>query len=269
MTKSLLMLSGAIAAASIVNVPTAASAQSTVDDEIVVTGSRLRRANQADRASPLATVGSEDIEDIGAVNIADITQTLTINTGAENNPDAFTQGATTGTENINLRGLGVASTLVLLDSQRQATSAAANNQGVNFVDTASLVPLIAIDRVEILKDGASAIYGSDAVAGVVNFITRENFDGGLVSGSYYNHPNGGEYDEVNLQGMYGLDFDRGNVLAAVSWLSRSPQPLAVVCVSSSRRIALPVTWSNMRCRGSAAAKISFASSRARMWKLIS
>ena len=67
------------------------------DDEIIVTGSFIKRKNQADLPSPLQTVGASDIEDIGAFNIADITQTLTINTGAQNNPDSFTQNATTGT----------------------------------------------------------------------------------------------------------------------------------------------------------------------------
>ena len=121
------------------------------DDEIVVTGSFIKRKNQADLPSPLAVVGFEDIDDIGAQNIGDITQTLTINTGAQNNPDAFTQNATTGTSNINLRGLGVGSTLVLLNGHRQVLSGAPTNDGINFVDTNSLIPLIAIDRVETVS----------------------------------------------------------------------------------------------------------------------
>ena len=126
------------------------------EDVVIAVGTLIRRPAQADRASPVVSISDELLASTGAKNIADLTQTLTINTGAENNPDAFTQNATTGTSNINLRGLGVQSTLVLLDGRRQVLSAATNNGGFNFVDTASLVPLIAIDNVEILKDGASA-----------------------------------------------------------------------------------------------------------------
>ena len=107
---------------------------------------------------------------------------LTINTGSQNNPDAFTQNFTTGTSNVNLRGLGVSSTLVLINGRRQTQSAAATDRGENFVDTSSLPPMIAFQRIELLKDGATALYGSEAVAGVVNFITRSDFDG-LRSGA--------------------------------------------------------------------------------------
>lgn len=221
--KSALCASTAVLAlVSVGTIPTAASAQEVViTDEIVVTGSRLRQG-QEDLASPLTALDSEEIADVGAVNIADLTQTLTINTGAENNPDAFTQNQTTGTENINLRGLGLGATLVLLDGQRQVQTATANNNGVNFVDTASLVPLIAVERLEILKDGASAIYGSDAVAGVANFITRKNFDGALVSGTYLTHPDDGEYDEYLVQGLFGRTLDWGSFMVAASYLDRSP-----------------------------------------------
>lgn len=88
---------------------------------IMVTGSFVRRSENFSSPSPLAIVDSVAIDAIGAKSIGDITQTLTINTGAENTPDAFTQNATAGTSNINLRGLGVASTLVLLNSKRQGS----------------------------------------------------------------------------------------------------------------------------------------------------
>lgn len=203
------------------------------DDEIIVTGSFIKRKNQADLPSPLQTVGASDIEDIGVFNIADITQTLTINTGAQNNPDAFTQNATTGTSNINLRGLGVGSTLVLLNGKRQVLSGSPTNDGINFVDTASLVPLIAVDRVEILKDGASALYGSDAVAGVVNFITVENYDGIRLTGDYTTHQSQGDYDEFNIQGLVGKDFGRGSVIVAASYLSRT------ALTTEERRLSVP------------------------------
>ena len=220
---SISLLLSMIPASAQETVPTPApddSAERTLD-RVVVTGSLIRRKSQADLASPLDTVTNLDLENIGAQNLADLTQTLTINTGAQNNPDAFTQGGTTGTSNINLRGLGVGSTLVLLNGRRQTLSAAPTNDGINFVDTASLVPLIAVQRVEILKDGASTLYGSDAVAGVANFITRDDYDGVLVSGDYSNHLSQGEYEEFNIQGLVGKTFGDLSLLAAVSYLDRT------------------------------------------------
>lgn len=214
--------------------PQASFAQAAgADDTIIVTGSFIRRQSQADLPSPLQTVGASDIKDIGALNLADVTQTLTINTGAQNNPDAFTQNATTGTTNINLRGLGVGSTLVLLNGKRQVLSGAPTNDGVNFVDTSALTPMIAIDRIEILKDGASSLYGSDAVAGVVNFITRENYDGILLSGNYLTHQSQGDYNEFNIQGLAGKDFDRGSVMVAASYIERT------ALTTSERRLSRP------------------------------
>ena len=191
-------------------------------DRVVVTGSFIRRQNQADLASPISTIGSVDIGAIGAQSIADITQTLTINTGSQNNPDAFTQGGTTGTANINLRGLGLQSTLVLLNGKRQVLNAAVTNDGISFVDTNSLVPLIAIERLEILTDEAAALYGSDAVAGVANFITVSEFDGFRFSGDYQFHqPSGENQDEFRLEALYGKTFDRGSFLVAASWFDRT------------------------------------------------
>ncbi|MEM8636273.1 MAG: TonB-dependent receptor [Pseudomonadota bacterium] len=203
-----------------VTVPEETGEERTLN-QVVVTGSFIRRQSQADLASPLDTVSSVDIGNIGAQNIADLTQTLTINTGAQNNPDAFTQGGTTGTSNINLRGLGVASTLILLNGKRQTLSSAPTNDGINFVDTSSLVPLIAVERVEILKDGASSLYGSDAVAGVVNFITRKEYEGALFSAEYTNHLSQGEYDEFNIQGLVGGAIGDLNLMGAFSYLDRS------------------------------------------------
>ena len=95
------------------------SSDTQSEDIVVATGTLIRRKAQEDRASPILTVSEADLSSIGAKNIADLTQTLTINTGSENNPYAFTQNVTTGTSNINLRGLGVQSTLVLLDGRRR------------------------------------------------------------------------------------------------------------------------------------------------------
>jgi outer membrane receptor protein involved in Fe transport len=188
---------------------------------IMVTGSFVRRSENFESPSPLAVLDAGDIEAIGAKSIGDITQTLTINTGAENTPDAFTQNATAGTSNINLRGLGVASTLILLNNKRQVVTAQNNNGGVNFVDTSSLVPMIAINRMEIVKDGASALYGSDAVAGVVNFITKTDYEGAQVSLDFQDGAHG-DNKEYTVQGLWGTVGDDSSILAAISYTSRSP-----------------------------------------------
>jgi len=202
-------------------------------DEVITVGTLIKRQVQADRASPVVSFDAADIDSVGAKSIADLTQTLTINTGSENNPDAFTQSGSTGTSNINLRGLGVQSTLVLLNGRRQVLSGAVTNGGFNFVDTASLVPLIAVENLEILKDGASAIYGSDAVAGVVNFSTYDNFDGVRLSGQYQTVAGEGSSDEVLLQALIGKNFERGNILGAVSYTDRS------ALTTAERRLSRP------------------------------
>ena len=205
-------------------IPAQAQAQDDEDaiEEVVVTGSYIRRTSQFDSPSPIQNVDATQLESIGAKNIADVVQTLTINTGSQNNPDAFTQNSTTGTSNFNLRGLGVASTLVLLNGKRQVLTGLPTNDGLNFVDTSSLVPLIAVDNIEILKDGAAALYGSDAVAGVVNFRTRDDFEGLEITGDYQFVSDEGDQSEYVLQALYGAQGDRSSVIAAISYTDRQP-----------------------------------------------
>ena len=101
---------------------------------------------------------------------------MVVDTGSENNADSFTSGSMQGRTNINLRGLGLSSTLVLFDGKRQTVTGTTANDGSVFVNT-SAIPVIALERVEVLKEGAASVYGSDAVAGVVNYIFRRDFTG--------------------------------------------------------------------------------------------
>ena len=190
-------------------------------EEVVVTGSFIRRQSQFDSPAPLITVTSDDIGALGVNQLSDMIERLTINTGSQNHPDAFTQNFSTGTSNINLRGLGVGSTLVLLNGRRQTQSAVATDRGANFVDTSSLPPMIALDRVEIVKDGATALYGSEAVAGVANFITRSNFEGVEV-GLDLQTVDGYPQNDRTLNALYGAGGDRTHVLAALRLLDREP-----------------------------------------------
>ncbi|MDB3857167.1 GMC family oxidoreductase N-terminal domain-containing protein, partial [Gammaproteobacteria bacterium] len=141
----------------------------------MVTGSYIK-GSATDGASPVEVIDREEIENIGAVSIADITRNLSVNSGSENASDSFTQGATQGTSNVNLRGLGLSSTLILIDGRRQTLTGATANDGSAFVNT-NAIPVVALERVEVLKEGAAAVYGSDAVAGVVNYIFRRDFTG--------------------------------------------------------------------------------------------
>jgi outer membrane receptor protein involved in Fe transport len=191
-----------------------------VMEEVVVTGSYIRRPTQADSPAPLSVSTQDDLDALGVNEVSDVIERLTLNTGSQNNPDAFTQNFTTGTSNINLRGLGVSSTLVMINGRRQTQSAAATDRGENFVDTSSLPPMIAFDRIETLKDGATALYGSEAVAGVVNFITRSNFEGfdlQLNMQTVDEHPQ----DDSQISGIYGVGNGTTHLLAAFSFLDRS------------------------------------------------
>jgi outer membrane receptor protein involved in Fe transport len=144
-------------------------------DEVVVTGSRIRRTN-FDTASPVEIITSERAALAGLVSTEEILRGSTAASGEQIN-DAF-QGFLTdggpGAQNISLRGLGAQRTLVLVNGRRWAPSGVQGS--TNSVDL-SAIPSSLISRAELLKDGASSVYGADAVAGVINVITKEAFDG--------------------------------------------------------------------------------------------
>jgi len=188
-------------------------------EEVIVTGSYIK-GSATDGASPVEIIDRSTIEDIGATTVADITNYLTVNTGSENNADSFNSGSTQGTSNVNLRGLGLSSTLVLIDGRRNTVAASQANDGSVFVDTNS-IPTIAIQRVEILKEGAASIYGSDAVAGVANYILRRDFSGLEIDVSQQKTDIGDQTDD-RLSFIIGTEFGENNIVFAMSNLNRSP-----------------------------------------------
>ena len=227
---------GAIAVAIAALLPTNSHAQEVAEqtlEEVVVTGSYLSRFRQSDLPSPTSVLDEEFLEDIGAANIADVVQNLTINSGSQNNPDAFTQNGTVGSSNFNLRGLGVASTLVLMNGRRQVGTGALTNDGINFVDTNALVPQIAIKRIEIVKDGAAAIYGTDAVAGVVNFITDNDFRGSAVNVRLAGVDGEGSQSDTTAEVKFGWGSDNTDIVVAASYFDRSP------LTTAERRLSRP------------------------------
>lgn len=188
-------------------------------EEVVVTGSYIK-GSATNGASPVDIVSRDTIEDLGATTVADITAYLTVDSGSENNADSFTSGSIQGTSNVNLRGLGLSSTLVLIDSRRNTVAASQANDGSVFVDTNS-IPVIAIERVEVLKEGAASIYGSDAVAGVANYILRRDFTGMEVNVSQQKTDVGSQADD-RISFIVGNENNGNNLVFAYSKLNRSP-----------------------------------------------
>jgi iron complex outermembrane receptor protein len=188
-------------------------------EEVVVTGSYIK-GSPTDGASPVELYDRTTIEAIGAVNVADITANMAVNSGSENNADSFTSGATQGRTNVNLRGLGLSSTLVLFDGRRQTVAGATANDGSVFVDTSS-IPVIALERVEVLKEGAASVYGSDAVAGVVNYIFRRDFTGFEVDLTHQETDLGSQEDD-RASFIWGAESGDTNLVVAYSTLDRSP-----------------------------------------------
>lgn len=192
---------------------------SSGDDAIVVTGSRIRGAGPT--GSPVVTIGREEIEKSGYGTVQQMLQSL---------PQAFgggvtetTLGATTRNgagadatygSGINLRGLGNSSTLVLIDGTRPALG----GLGGAFADI-SLIPVTAVERIEVLTDGASAIYGADAVAGVVNLRLRNHFEGAetlLRSGT-----SDGDTTDLQFSQLFGKGWDGGHFMIAYQFSERS------------------------------------------------
>ena len=192
------------------------------EEEVIVTGSFIK-GSPTDGASPVEILNRDTIEGIGAINVADITANIAVDSGSENNADSFTSGATQGRTNVNLRGLGLTSTLVLIDGKRQTLAGATANDGSVFVDT-SAIPVIALERVEVLKEGAASIYGSDAVAGVVNYILRRDFSGFEVDITRQQIEATSSSRDDRASFIYGGEFGNSNVVLAYSTLDRSPMP---------------------------------------------
>jgi len=144
-------------------------------EEVIVTGSYIR-GTPLDAPSPVTTVDRASIEAQGAAQIWDVIKNLEINSGSFTNEGAGEGAALSGTANVNLRNLGENSTLTLINGRRQVSAATTTRSGGEFVDI-NTIPLVMVERVEVLTDGGSALYGSDAVAGVVNVIMRTEFEG--------------------------------------------------------------------------------------------
>jgi len=181
---------------------TASDQKSQSLETIVVTGSNIRRVD-IETANPVLTIDKASIQQSGKLTLGDLVQDLPAVTGPVTNP-RVNNGGGTGASTISLRGLGSTRTLVLVNGHR-----------INYVDI-NTIPVTAIERIEVLTDGASSVYGSDAVGGVVNFILRSNYQGAEFSADY----GISDRDDGQRQGYhftFGQTTDKGSIMGGVDY----------------------------------------------------
>ncbi len=202
-----------------------ASAQTTQPqkvEKVEVTGSNIKRI-EAESANPVQVITRQDIERTGAATVNDVLQRISGAGYAAD--DRITNGFAPGGGALNLRGLGFNSTLILINGRRLPTYPFAQqfgtSQGFNDINS---IPLAAVERIEVLKDGASAIYGADAVAGVVNILLRRDYTGMEVSAAFgTSQRSDGETYNASFAGGWGdLAKDRFNVLLTGNISGRDP-----------------------------------------------
>ncbi len=198
--------------------PLAAWTQTQQLERVEITGSSIKRID-AESALPVQVITREQIQKTGAANVEQLLQTISSISSSGGLNSSSTAGATTGgISAISLHGLTSIRTLVLLNGRRIAPYGIGFTNDSVSVDVNS-IPLAAIERVEVLKDGASAVYGSDAIAGVVNFILRQDFKGLELTGEYGDTTQGGA-SLKRASGVFGfgnLAADRFNVMAVASF----------------------------------------------------
>lgn len=170
--------------------------------KVEVTGSRIRRS-ELESSSPVFVLDRRAIEQTGASTIGDLLQEMPTIAGAATNPQV-NNGGGDGGSTVSLRGLGSARTLLLLNGRRLITT------------DVNAIPVNLVERVEVLKDGASAIYGSDAIGGVVNFITRKKFEGGDLSYTY-GISEREDADKNNASLSFGAIGERGDIQIGLNY----------------------------------------------------
>jgi len=183
---------------------------------VEITGSNIRRIDK-ETPSPVQVLSIQDLKASGYTDISDVLRNVTAN-GQGTLSQSFSGAFAGGASGISLRGLSVGATLVLIDGHRMAPYALSDDGQRSFVDI-SQIPFEAIERIEILKDGASSVYGSDAVAGVVNVILKKSQVGGSISaeGGTSSHHDG---QTAHVSGIYGwgdLEADGHNAYIALEY----------------------------------------------------
>ena len=188
---------------------------------VEITGSSIRRVD-AETPSPVQVITADELKKSGFTSVADVLSNITAN-GQGTLSNGFSGAFAAGATAVSLRGLNSSATLVLIDGHRMASNALSDDGQRSFVDTSNL-PFDAIERIEILKDGASAVYGSDAMAGVINFILKKNFTGTTVSAEGGTSQAGGgtTFHSSIISGFGDLEADGYNVYGSLEARSTSP-----------------------------------------------
>lgn len=185
-------------------------------DRVEVTGSSIKRI-EGEGATPIQIITREEINRLGVQTSEELLRTISAMSSASQTQLSTGAGLSTyGFSGVSLRGLGEERTLVLMNGRRLAAAAGAGGAAVNV----NGIPLAAIERVEVLLDGASAIYGSDAIAGVVNFIMVKSFKGLQLGATYGSPTDSGGGQQYNVNGIAGIgdyDEDRYNLTVTAQW----------------------------------------------------
>ncbi len=192
----------------------AAQESTTTLDRIEITGSRIRSAD-VETQQPILTLDRQALEKQGLTSVADVLQNLTsAGSPAISRADALSSGEDVGGYYVDLRNLGAQRTLVLVNGKRLGAS-------TSGLQDLSQIPMSAIERIEVLKDGASSIYGSDAIAGVVNVITRKRFDGAEASVQFGQFGQG-DGDTTQYSFTVGSQGERGGVTLSAEYSKQDP-----------------------------------------------
>lgn len=202
------MLCAAISLSLLPLAGTAFAQQDTVE-EVVVTGSYIRRTEGFAQASSITQINADDLADEGTMNLGEVMQNLSFVGGPSSAITNTIQGTSSRSQTIDLRGLGPRSTLTLIDGKRVADE-----------NVQQMIPTIAIQRIDIVADGAAALYGNEAVAGVVNFVPYTSYDGFKME-TYAEGDDRGDYDEHAAQMMWGGEIGVIDVVLAGSFKSNS------------------------------------------------
>jgi len=185
-------------------------------EEIVITGSLLNNPEQD--TSPVDVINQEDYKNFNVSSFAEISKYITSSSGSHFQTNTL-GGVDQGMASITLRGLDHSSTLLLINSKRHTFAGTPSNQGEGYIDI-NIIPEIAIKKIEVLKEGATSLYGSDAVAGVVNVLTQKDFEGFKVRISDYKTSNYNQKDK-SLGLLLGSNYTSGNYLIGINILDRS------------------------------------------------
>lgn len=244
----------------------AQEAKGTTDlDRISVTGSRIRGAS-VETQQPILTMTRESLEKQGFSSVADVLNNLTsAGSPAISRSESLASGENVGGYYVDIRNLGAQRTLVLMNGKRLGATTA------GYQDL-SQIPMSAVERIEILKDGASSIYGSDAIAGVVNVITRKNFDGGEAN-VYVGQYGKGDGDTETYSMTLGARGERGSLTLSAEYSKQDPVWAKDRWYSRDGSLgpnSTPSTWSPISQNGSWCnpTQVDCSDSKQAVWKTL-